>query len=182
MTTAETAIAQTRKWINEIVIGCNFCPFAARVVKQDAVFYKVEEKVDLKSSLSSLMTEVMRLDDDPSVETGFLIFTNGFSNFDDYLHLVSLAEKLLTKEGYDGVYQLASFHPLYKFADSIENDAANYTNRSPYPMLHLLRESSIDKALENFKDADLIPQKNIRFAREKGMEYMKMLRDTCMQP
>jgi hypothetical protein len=86
----------------------------------------------------------------------------------------------LIKNGYEGVYQVASFHPLYLFAGSDEKDAANYTNRSVYPMLHLLRESSIDKALESYIDPENIPVRNIEFARKKGLVYMKMLRDTCM--
>ena len=86
---------------------------------------------------------------------------------------------LLKQKGYNGIYQLASFHPLYRFADSVEDDAANYTNRSLYPMLHLLRESSIDNALEHYKDPEAIPGHNINFAREKGNTYMKMLRDSC---
>ena len=94
--------------------------------------------------------------------------------------MVSVAEKLLKQYGYDGIYQLASFHPQYKFAGAPDNDAANYTNRSVYPMLHLLRESSIDKALEHFNDPESIPDRNINFAREKGIVYMKMLREACL--
>jgi hypothetical protein len=112
------------------------------------------------------------------IETSFLIFPRAFSKFDDYLYLLSLAESFLKKKGYEGVYQVASFHPLYLFAGSDENDPANYTNRSIYPMLHLLREESIDKALENYNDPENIPERNINFAREKGLVYMKMLRDS----
>jgi hypothetical protein len=94
--------------------------------------------------------------------------------------LVNLAEKLLFDKGYEGVYQVASFHPLYQFEGAQLDDAANYTNRSAYPMLHLLREISIDKALENFKSPENIPDSNINFAREKGLVYMKLLRDSCL--
>jgi hypothetical protein len=119
-----------------------------------------------------------RLDSDATIETCFIIFPNAFQNFDDYLDLVSLAENRLKRNGYEGVYQVASFHPLYLFADSDQNDPANYTNRSIYPMLQLLREESIDKALENYKSPESIPARNINFAREKGLAYMKMLRDS----
>jgi hypothetical protein len=78
------------------------------------------------------------------------------------------------------VYQVASFHPLYRFAGSANDDAANYTNRSPYPMLHLLREESIELALERFPNPEQIPERNILFARSKGELYMKMLRDACL--
>jgi hypothetical protein len=105
------------------------------------------------------------------------LFSECISKFDDYLDLVSLAEDRLKRNDYEGIYQVASFHPLYLFTNSDENDPANYTNRSIYPMLHLLREESIDKVLENYKDPESIPTRNINFAREKGLAYMKMLRD-----
>ena len=174
---SEQVIDRTKKWIIDVVIGCNFCPFAANVVKQQAIFYKVEENTDVKACLASFVLEMKRLDNDLTIETSFLIFPNSFQQFDDYLDLVSLAEELLKRKGYEGVYQVASFHPLYLFANSDENDPANYTNRSIYPMLQLLREESIDKALANYKDPESIPARNINFAKEKGLAYMKMLRD-----
>ena len=175
--THEQIIERTKNWIIEVVIGCNFCPFAANVVKQRSIFYKVEESVDMDTCLDSFGLEMQRLDTNGAIETTLIILPNGFQKFDDYLVLLSMAEKLLKKEGYEGIYQVASFHPLYLFAGSDENDPANYTNRSIYPMLHLLREESIDKALENFKSPESIPARNINFAREKGLAYMKMLRD-----
>ena len=170
-------IDQTKKWIVDVVIGCNLCPFAANAVKQQTIFYQVETNSELNVCLDSFTNEMKRLDNDKTVETSFLIFPNAFEKFDDYLYLVSLAEKLLKQKGYEGIYQVASFHPLYLFANSDENDAANYTNRSIYPMLHLLREESIDKALEHYKSPENIPERNINFTREKGLVYMKMLRD-----
>jgi len=175
---SDEIIDRTKKWIIDVVIGCNFCPFAAKVVKQQTIFYKVEESTEMETCLASFVREMERLDNDPTIETSFLIFPNVFQQFDDYLDLVSLAEKLLKGKGNEGIYQLASFHPLYLFANSDENDPANYTNRSVYPMLHLLREESIDKALANYKDPDSIPVRNINFASEKGLAYMNMLRDS----
>ena len=174
---SEQIIGRTKKWIIDVVIGCNFCPFAANVVKQQTIFYKVEESAEVAICLDSVVHEMERLDNDPAIETSFLIFPNAFQQFDDYLELVSLAEKKLKRNGYGGIYQLASFHPLYLFVNSDEDDPANYTNRSIYPMLHLLREESIDKALANYKDPESIPVRNINFAKEKGLAYMKMLRD-----
>ena len=175
--TSEQIIARTKKWIIDVVVGCNFCPFAANVVKQRSIFYKVEESVDVEKCLDAFVAEMQRLDNDATIETSFVILPNAFQRFDDYLDLLSLAGKRLKKEGYEGIYQVASFHPLYLFANSEENDPANYTNRSIYPMLHLLREESIDKALENFRSPENIPVRNVNFAREKGLAYMKMLRD-----
>ena len=175
----DLAITQTKKWINDVVIGCNFCPFAAQVVKQKTVFYKVETATATDICLESFLDEITRLDDDDTIETSFLIFPDGFKSFDDYLDLVSVAEQLLKQKGYNGIYQLASFHPRYRFAGAPDDDAANFTNRSVYPMLQLLREASIDRALEHYDDPEAIPERNINFAREKGTVYMKMLRDSC---
>ena len=175
---SEQIIDRTKKWIVDVVIGCNFCPFAANVVKQQTIFYKVEESNEMDACLDSFVHEMERLDNDEGIETCLLIFPNAFQKFDDYLDLLSLAEDRLKRNGYEGIYQVASFHPLYLFANSEEEDPANYTNRSIYPMLHLLREASIDKALENYKDPESIPLRNINFAKEKGLAYMKMLRDS----
>ena len=142
--------------------------------------YVVIETTDFKTALTTLAEEFEFLNSHDNIETTFIIFSKGFIDFLQYLDLVDKGERLLTKEDYDGVYQLASFHPQYLFAGSTENDPANYTNRSPYPMLHILREDSITKALENFDDADSIPDKNIGFAKTKGIEYMKMLAASCI--
>jgi uncharacterized protein len=181
MVTSQQIIDQTKKWINDVVVGCNFCPFAANVVKQQRVSYQVEIRASLNICLESFLGQITRLDNEKNIETIFLIFPDSFAQFDDYLELVSQAEQLLKQKGYEGIYQLASFHPLYQFAKSSAKDAANYTNRSPYPMLHLLREESIDKALEHYSNPENIPGRNINFAREKGLTYMKMLRDACLK-
>jgi uncharacterized protein len=179
MFTPEQIIEHTKKWINDVVIGCNFCPFAAQVVKRQTVFCAVETATEPVVCLTALLHEVTRLDNDDTIETSFLILPDGCKTFEAYLDLISAAEKLLKQKGYNGIYQLASFHPLYRFANAPGNDAANYTNRSPYPMLHLLRESTIDRALEHYDNPEDIPERNINFAREKGIVYMQLLRNSC---
>ncbi len=172
---AATIITQTQKWIANVVVGCNFCPFAAKEVKNNTIFYTVETAGDKATCLKTLATELERLDNDAAIATSFVIIPNGFANFYDYLNLVELAEKLMDKLGYEGIYQIASFHPQYLFAGSGATDAANYTNRSPYPMLHLLREEQMEQALENFTEPERIPERNIFFAQQKGLAYMKAL-------
>jgi hypothetical protein len=88
---------------------------------------------------------------------------------------------MIKKSGYEGIYQVASFHPAYLFAGSSMNDAANYTNRSPYPMLHILREESVSRAIESYPDTHKISEKNTAFARGKGLAYMQSLRNACME-
>jgi hypothetical protein len=180
MPTPDEVIEQTRKWIEQVVIGCNFCPFAAREVKRNSIRYKVEESSELKVCLESFIVECARLDEDSSIETTLLIFPNAFQKFTDYLDAVALAEKLLKMHKYTGMYQVASFHPLYRFSKTPANDAANYTNRSIYPMLHLLREESIEKALEHYPNPEEIPARNTDFARAKGVDYLKLLRESCL--
>ncbi len=180
MCSSQQIIDQTITWIHKVVIGCNFCPFAARALQQHHVHYQVEASMDTTLCLEAFLKEMTRLDQEPTIETSFLIFSNAFQQFDDYLDMASTAEHLLIEEGYEGVYQLATFHPLYRFASSVENDAADYTNRSIYPMLHLLRESSIDQAVKHYEHPENIPERNVDFARKKGLIFMKLLRDSCV--
>ncbi|SEW39859.1 hypothetical protein SAMN05428988_5172 [Chitinophaga sp. YR573] len=173
-------IEQTKNWIKVLVVGCNFCPFASRVVKQQSVHYQVEHAITVSAGKDALLAECKRMDNDASITTMLLIFPNAFPVFAEYLDFVFKSEKLMKQRGYDGIYQLASFHPLYQFTDTETEDPENYTNRSIYPMLHLLREDDITKALEHYPDSSKIPESNINFARSKGTTYMKMLRDSCM--
>jgi hypothetical protein len=181
MIDAQQVITQTKNWIKNIVIGCNFCPFASREFKNDTIHYQVEYATKQTEVREALLKELKRLDKDKTIATTLLILPNAFAGFDAYLQFVSFAEKLLQQKGYEGVYQLATFHPLYQFEKSTLDDPANYTNRSIYPMLHLLREDQIHKAVQFYGNADEIPERNIQFAREKGEVYMKMLRDSCMK-
>ncbi|MBK7763135.1 MAG: DUF1415 domain-containing protein [Bacteroidetes bacterium] len=180
MPTIETVIHQTDRWVKEVVIGCNFCPFALQVVKEKKLKYVVLETNSSDEIAEQLLTECTYLDKHAETETTLLILPNTFSSFISYLSFIDRAEKLLRKKKYEGIYQLASFHPLYCFAGSNEQDAANYTNRSPYPMLHLLREESIEHALRNFPSPENIPERNIRVANEKGLAVMQSLLNSCL--
>lgn len=179
MSPSERAITETKNWIINVVVGCNFCPFAAREVKLDTIHYQVNESTDIAEILQSLLDECKRLDDHPDIETTLIILTQSFDDFDEYLELVDLADQLIETEGYEGIYQVASFHPDYVFMDSTNRDPSNFTNRSIYPMLHILREESIERALATFPDPDSITQKNIASAHKKGNIGMIALRNTC---
>lgn len=173
-------IAQTKKWITDVVVGCNFCPFAGKVIKQGSIHYEVLNSGNNKLILEALAKTFILLDKTPETETSLLILPENFKAFNQYLYLLELAESLLIKQGYEGIYQLASFHPLYLFARSTENDPANFTNRSPYPMLHILREASITRAIDNYPDTENIPQLNIAFTKKKGLAHMQLLKENCM--
>lgn len=180
MTEKDIVINQTKEWIRKVVIANNFCPFASKVFEHDRIRFIVESGKEPENCLYAFMELCIQMDQDKKLETGFVIFPNATEKFNEYLHLVSLAESLLEKENYTGIYQVAGFHPLYRFKGAPVNDPANYTNRSVYPMFHILREESIEKAIEKYGDPSGIPDRNIRFAREKGLVYMKMLRDSCL--
>lgn len=176
----EKIIQQTQNWIDRVVIGLNFCPFAARVIRHDSVRYRICSETSIDAIFRCLRDECEHLDADESTETTLVIFPTGFADFYGFLDLLEQAENaLLIDDDYEGIYQLASFHPDYLFDESAPDDPANFTNRSPYPMLHFLRESSIDAALETFDRADEIPEKNIATARKKGLAAMRALREAC---
>ena len=174
-------IQQTRNWVEKVVIGLNFCPFAQRELIKERVRFAVSDSISIEAALENLLREIHFLEDNTGTETTLLIYPLAFTDFDDYLDLLDLANALVEDQGYEGIFQVASFHPLYQFADSAKDDAANYTNRSPYPMLHLLREESLELALENYPDPDTIPERNVKFAREKGLGYMQVLLESCMK-
>lgn len=173
--THEEIIQHTQNWIKTVVIDCNFCPFAARVYSNKTIRYTVSNTKTIAESLPVLLEEYRLLDKGEQPETTFIIFPEGFNDFKDYLALVKKAESQLRKEDYEGVYQVASFHPDYCFQGADRDDPANYTNRSVYPMLHLLREESVTKALQFFPHAENIPDNNIAFARNKGLQFMQLL-------
>ena len=149
-------------------------------MKQQSVHYRVEPALTASAGKEALMEECIRLDKNADISTTLLIFPNAFTAFDQYLDFVADAERQMKRKRYNGVYQLATFHPLYQFAGTAPEDPENYTNRSVYPMLHLLREDDITKALAFHTNAAGIPESNINFAKEKGATYMKMLRDSCL--
>ena len=175
----ELVISHTKKWIVDVVVGCNFCPFAAREVKRGSIHYEVLQNATTKSILETTIRMLQQLDADKNIETSLLILPNSFNSFTTYLDVVENAEKLLQKEGYEGVYQIASFHPQYLFAGSTNIDPSNYTNRSPYPMLHFLREESVSRAVDTHPNIDDIPGQNISFTQESGLRYMQGLLLAC---
>ena len=168
-------IARVQRWLLDVVIGYNFCPFAKREVDAGRVRYQVLAGRKSKAAIIALLDELAFLDSHDEVETTLLILADGWRDFYEYLALLDLAQQALENAGYEGVYQLASFHPDYMFDGEAADDAANYTNRSPLPLLHLLRESSIDRAIASDPDVDQIPARNQQLARTKGADFWRSL-------
>ncbi|MFT3880088.1 MAG: DUF1415 domain-containing protein [Gemmatales bacterium] len=168
-------ITQTRHWISSVVIGLNLCPFAQRVFKAEQIRYSVTDTDDQETLLQFLSDELILLSQSETVETTLVIHPNVLGNFLDYVDFLAIADQRLRALRLQGVIQIASFHPQYQFADTEPEAVENYTNRSPYPMLHLLREASISKVATD-PDALLeIPVRNKKLLKTMGLEKMKEL-------
>lgn len=177
----QPCIAATKNWVKQVIVTHNLCPFARREVGRASIRYVVIEDTKPKAVLKALLAEYALLDQQPGVATILVILPRGFDDFYVYLDLVDRADEALGEQGYEGVYQLASFHPEYCFDGEPQDDAANYTNRSPYPTLHIIREASMEKALEHYPDPEAIPERNIAFARAKGSDFFAQLLAECHQ-
>jgi hypothetical protein len=166
-----TAVVEhTRAWIEQFVVGLELCPFAAPVMQSDTLRMAVCSATDVEQLAAAMLDELDVLQRTPETElaTSVLIFDRALTDFDDYLDFLALAETLLTESGLDGIVQIASFHPHYCFDGVAADDVSHYTNRSPYPMLHFLREATLTRALANYPDPEQIPQRNIDRLRALG--------------
>jgi hypothetical protein len=168
----EAIVEATRRWLERAVIGLNLCPFAKSVYVKEQVRYVVSHATTPEALLEELMNELQDLaDTDPEkVDTTLLIHPQVLGDFLDFNDFLDVADAALEDMQLDGELQVASFHPDYQFADTDPNDITNYTNRAPYPILHLLREDSIARAVEAFPDAAEIFEKNIETMEKLGHE------------
>lgn len=182
MSEQQQQIEQTANWVRQVIVKYNICPFARREVERGSIRYVVTEEYKTKAVLKALLAECQRLDNHPDIETTLFIIPRGFEGFYPYLDLVDAADDMLMEQGYEGKYQLASFHPDYCFEGERQDDAANYTNRSPYPTLHILREASMELALANYAEPESIPERNIEFTRRKGGDFFAKLLAQCIKP
>jgi uncharacterized protein len=159
-------------WLERAVIGLNLCPFARAVHIRKQIRYVVSEASEVGQLVHALREELNHLHtcDPVETETTLLIHPWVLTDFIDYNEFLGVTEIILDEMGLEGEIQIASFHPDYQFADTQHNDISNFTNRSPYPILHLLRESSIDKAVTTVPDTDAIYKRNIATLKQIGHE------------
>jgi uncharacterized protein len=171
VTTPDEIIAATQAWLEEAVIGLNLCPFAKAVHVKNQIRYVVSNAGTREALVADLQRELQLLDEtDPEkIETTLLIHPQVLQDFLEYNDFLEIADAVVDENDLTGVIQIASFHPEYQFADSNADDIDNYTNRSPYPTLHLLRESSIDRAVDSFPEANAIFERNIATMRDLGL-------------
>ena len=169
-------VAAVRQWLESFVIGLNLCPFAKRELVKNRIRFKLTGASSPPQLLTALQSEMELLNRDQSIETTLLIHPEVLQDFDDYNQFLTLADLLVVQLGLRGIYQLASFHPDYQFEGTAVDDAENYTNRSPYPMLHVIREQSLDRAIDDFPDVDQIPVRNIELMRRLGKEKLMAMK------
>lgn len=175
----DAVVLQTRAWVKNFIVAHNICPFARKEFEADKIGYERYDETDLEGALIYLIELFQKMDDDEGIETTLLILPNGFSDFELYLELLDFANRLLVQQRYEGVYQLASFHPNYCFEGVDAADASHYTNRSPYPMLHVIREEPLERALERYPNPEEIPERNVEYCQELGAEKLEEILQGC---
>ncbi len=177
----DAVIAETRAWVERAVIGLNLCPFAKAPQVKGLVRYVASDAGDVDALLGELVDEMGLLASSPvdRVETTLLIHPRVLTDFLAFNDFLDVADSALAALGLEGVLQIASFHPDYRFAGSEPDDVANATNRSPYPTLHLLREASVDRAVTAFPEAEAIFEANVQTLRQLGPDGWAELRRRC---
>jgi hypothetical protein len=170
MITNSPALDQTRTWVEQAVIGLNLCPFAKAPQVKGLVRYVQSQATDPAALLGDLIDELQRLFKSPSerLETTLLVHPLVFTDFADFNDFLGVAEDAVTDLGLEGVIQVASFHPDYRFEGTAADDITNATNRSPHPTLHLIREDSIDRAVAAFPEAETIYEANMATMERMG--------------
>ena len=169
---ADEVIAATRDWLEKAVIGLGLCPFAKAVHAKGQIRFVVSAAQSTEALVDDLMAELRALEaaDPEVVDTTLLIHPDVLANFEDYNDFLDIADALLDELELSGVIQIASFHPRYQFDGTMRDAIENYTNRSPYPMLHLLREESVEKAVTTYPDVADIPKNNIETMNRLGLD------------
>jgi len=177
----QEVIAQTRCWIEQMVLQYTLCPFAQKPYQAGQVRFRVSAANHPEALLRDLVEEleILRTSEPQQVETTVLIHPHVLEDFLDYNDYLDVVDELLEQGGYADEFQVASLHPGYQFADTGIEDAENYTNRSPYPILHLLREASVSRVLESYPDPDAIPARNIVTMNQLGVEAIRRILQGC---
>jgi hypothetical protein len=173
--THDAVAAVVRQWLESLVIELNLCPFAGRELLNNRVRFAVTDATTEDELLNALQTELELLGTDTSIETTLLIHPEVLCDFVDYNQFLDAADGLLRHLELDGTYQVASFHPDYQFGGTEPNDVENFTNRAPYPLLHVLREESLERAIAEYPDVEQIPERNIKLMNSMGEEQLRRL-------
>jgi hypothetical protein len=185
LTATRDPIAETRKWLEQIVIGLNLCPFAKAVYVKDQVRFVLSDATTPEALVEELAEELILLRDTPAeqIDTTLIVHPDVLTDFLDYNDFLDNADAAIEALDLQGILQVASFHPQYQFAGVAPDDVSNYTNRAPYPTLHLLREDSVERAVAAFPDPDVIVERNIETLDKLGIEgWTRLLGRNDMPP
>ena len=169
-----------QRWVESFVVDLNLCPFAKRELIKNRIRFALTAAQTEEELLTALQAELELLDSDTSIETTLLIHAKVLQDFYDYNQFLDYADELLLQMGLEGVYQIASFHPHYQFGNTDPDAAENYTNRSPYPMLHIIREESIARAIADSPNIDQVPARNIALMNQLGKDRLRALMQACI--
>ena len=180
MTHSQT-IASARQWVETVVVGLKLCPFANRVLEDGQVRFAVTDAENEAELLVALRSELNLLTRDAAVETTLLIHPQTLLDFYDFNDFLQIADDLLTDLALQGIVQIASFHPDYQFGGTAPDDVQNYTNRSPNPMLHLIREDSLARAIGAYPDVAQIPTRNVALMQSMGSAKARALLARCAE-
>jgi len=185
LTATHDPIAETRKWLEQIVIGLNLCPFAKAVYVKEQVRFVLSDATTPEALVEELAEELILLRDTPAeqIDTTLIVHPDVLTDFLDYNDFLDNADAAIDALDLQGILQVASFHPQYQFAGAAPDDVSNYTNRAPYPTLHLLREDSVERAVAAFPDPDVIVERNIETLDKLGIEgWTRLLGRNDMPP
>ncbi|MBU2280911.1 MAG: DUF1415 domain-containing protein [Gammaproteobacteria bacterium] len=171
----EETVLSIRQWVQTFVIEMNLCPFAKYEMLNNRVRFATTRAITEEQLLMSLQDELELLNSDPAIETTLLIHSHVLQDFYAYNQFLSDADRLLVEMGLEGTYQIASFHPDYQFGGTNPDDAENFTNRSPYPLLHLIREASLERAIALYPDVDQVPVRNVALMNSLGHNKLQAL-------
>jgi hypothetical protein len=172
--TEDVRLKHTLKWVEEMVVGMNLCPFAKRVLIHNSMRLVLDEGNNEEASLECFLKECRLLDATPGISTTLIVLPE-LKDFRTYLHFADLCTLLVEQAGYEGIYQVATFHPDYCFGGVAEEDTSNYTNRSPYPVIHILREEELSDALQFYPNPEEIPERNIALMESKTKKELEDL-------
>ncbi len=174
---ADTSSELIRRWLTECVLALDLCPFASPVVRDDSLRIAISQARDPDSCLRDFLAELDLIQSSPEQElsTTLLAYQHALGDFTDYLELLDQAQEMLERAALDDQFQLASFHPLYLFEGEDTGALSNYTNRSPLPVIHIIRANMVSRALANYPDPEQIPQRNIERLEALGREHVETL-------
>lgn len=168
----EQAPVLTQQWVEALVVGLNLCPFAAPEVRNDTIRYAVSHSDNLDGAVQDFLAELQRIQssEEAALSTSLVSFTETAVTFDSFLDLLDRCQNALEDAGLEGVFQLASFHPQYCFAGVAADDISNWTNRAPFPTIHIIREGQMSRVLVHYKTPEEIPERNMALMEKLGRE------------